>query len=302
MVNIQSTGVKALIGIGAPKCGSTFLFNAMKLSHELNFPDAKSGNNGKELNFFTENQFNLKDAVSSYLNSFHQDNTGALCECSPSYFSDPQAPKRINSVLPNSSIFVVLRDPAQRSYSAFLHHKRAGRIGDKVGFWEAVKIYPNIIADSRYELHLENYIKIFGHERISMVLFEDLVRLPGNSVNSILVRNGLKTIPLTNFDQNNLEKNSAFRIRCRWLHKLFVGSAKLSRSAGLDGPLKALSTKAGIGRFYKQMNFGNVSGISPKLQEQLDLLFATTKEYVAESFGYSFINSGGKSDVHDRQV
>jgi hypothetical protein len=111
----------------------------------------------------------------------------ALGEASPIYLHSPQAPARIRHYIPDAKLVVVLRNPIERAYSAYLHQVRDGR--EWLGFREALlaeegRIQRDWAPGWRYQRvgfyheHLSRYYKLFGAEQIRVHLYEDLNKSP----------------------------------------------------------------------------------------------------------------------------
>jgi hypothetical protein len=111
----------------------------------------------------------------------------AVGEASPAYLCNPEAPERIKRHVPDARLIAVLRDPAERAYSAYMHQVRDGR--ETLGFAEALdaeewRTRANWAPGWRYTRegfyygNLSRYFELFGGERIKVGLYEDLVGDP----------------------------------------------------------------------------------------------------------------------------
>ena len=108
----------------------------------------------------------------------------AVGEASPIYLYSPEAPDRIKRHVPQAKLIAVLRDPAERAYSAFLHQVRNG--------WEPLTHFSEALRDEErrmqdnwhhlfhykhrgfYHAQLSRYYERFGPEQIRVYLYEDL--------------------------------------------------------------------------------------------------------------------------------
>lgn len=111
------------IVIGAQKSGSTTLFNYIAV-HPQVLPSIQ-----KEIFFFNRN---FTKGVLWYRRYFPFDSVLAskgmiTGEASTTYLSSKQAPERAKTLLPNSKIIAVLRDPVERAISQYHHSFRTGR-------------------------------------------------------------------------------------------------------------------------------------------------------------------------------
>jgi hypothetical protein len=108
----------------------------------------------------------------------------AIGEASASYLYSRRSPALIRKSIPDVRLIVVLRNPADRAYSNFLHMVRVGR--------EPVTDFSQALAEEEvrkgegwgplwhygskgyYHEQLERYFDTFGEERILAHLYEDL--------------------------------------------------------------------------------------------------------------------------------
>jgi Sulfotransferase family len=108
----------------------------------------------------------------------------AIGEASPLYHYAPGTAERIKKFVPEAKAIALLRNPADRAYSAFLY---AVRIGSEplTDFGRALREEENRIrAHWHYSLHYRNrgyyyaqikrYYEVFGRERVGVWLYEDL--------------------------------------------------------------------------------------------------------------------------------
>ena len=112
----------------------------------------------------------------------------AIGEASPQYLSSKEAAARIKSVVPDARLIAILRDPAERAYSAFLHLVRDGA--------EPIKDFPAALAaeeqrvgdvddpiwlyreGSQYADQLERYYEHFRPEQLRVYLYEEFAADP----------------------------------------------------------------------------------------------------------------------------
>ena len=185
--------------VGAMRAGTTSLYQALR-AH----PDAYMSA-VKETNFFAfENgrpDLPLDDigvstlarnsitSAASYLDLF-TDAVGskAIGEASPSYFFSPGAATRIRRSLPNARIVLLLRDPVDRAYSAYL--RRAAVDAEPAAFLEAAENehhgfqqgerfphYP-LLEGSTYARHLGRFQECFPKHQLWVRVFEEFWAKP----------------------------------------------------------------------------------------------------------------------------
>lgn len=178
--------------IGAAKAGTTTLYHQLGSHPDIFFPQKK------EPNFFSLNgsppRCPEQGAERIILNSvFNQAEYEKLYEgsaapirgdASPSYLYSPAAPSAIATKVPDARIVVILRDPAERAFSAYLHMRAQGAETAR-NFSQALDAEPDHIAEnwwfishyltaSKYAHQLERYYDHFPRENIKIIDFEAL--------------------------------------------------------------------------------------------------------------------------------
>jgi len=104
-------------------------------------------------------------------------------EASTSYLWDANAAERIQSVAPDASILIMLRNPVERAYSQYWNDVREGiearsftnalaeERGSGPGVWGVTSLYLDC---GRYANQVQRYLERFG-ERVCVSFFEDFV-------------------------------------------------------------------------------------------------------------------------------
>ena len=140
-------------------------------------------------------------------------------EASPQYIFHPYSLDRINEVLPNVKLILLLRNPIDRAYSHYIHEKNRGN-ETLDSFEEAIaldderydtmysKFKNNTIKEFNSKLYLSPYIrmgqyiseikilfKIFSKNQILILETNDLDKFPEKTVNKVLI---FLDIPSTN--------------------------------------------------------------------------------------------------------
>jgi Sulfotransferase family len=118
----------------------------------------------------------------------------AIGEASVLYIYAPGTAERIKRCVPEARVIALLRNPADRAYSAFLHAVRIGR-EPLTDFAQALREEPDRIRDNwhyvfhyrnrgLYHAQLERYYEVFGREKVGVWLYEDLSNDPVGVVQS----------------------------------------------------------------------------------------------------------------------
>jgi hypothetical protein len=179
--------------IGAQKCATTWLARALEAHPEVYTPEVK------ELHYFDLRERHQR-GLDWYLAHFDAGEAcAAVGECTPNYLwvtdalppelvelgFDPgrfgpaafpevnrDIPALVREVLPDLRLVVILRDPVERTVSAFYHHLRRRRLPP----WSRILDVGHrhgIVGMSFYESHLERWFACFERKRFLVLGFED---------------------------------------------------------------------------------------------------------------------------------
>lgn len=172
--------------VGAPKCGSTALYNYLKQHPEVFMSTPK------ELNYFTYNELNAQNLYysdirisnrESYLKIFSRakDYHKVVGEASVSYLFYPNTPNRLFEFNDMSKIVIILRDPVQRAWSHYLMDRRLGLVN--VDFMDIFKdngnkyslFFQQYFLLGNYFTQINRYFKTFGNTKIK-IIFSDVFK------------------------------------------------------------------------------------------------------------------------------
>ncbi len=177
--------------LGTPRSATTFLYRALA-QHPQIFMSAV-----KEPSFFSYDEREPKWITpqntrpnnltwEDYQNLFAgTDEYPIRGEASTAYLADGYAASRIKTRIGGSPHLVaVLRNPINRAYSHYLYHRMLN-VEPCASFEEAIADEPNrqrkgwniqwrYLETGYYGKHLQNYIEIFGRERLLILLHEDI--------------------------------------------------------------------------------------------------------------------------------
>jgi hypothetical protein len=192
--------------IGAQKAGTTSLYHYLNQHPQVYmspikepfFFDHEIDSNGKvvQQHFRGHNQAPRFANLEEYRALFRGANgETAIGEASPLYIYAPGTPERIKRYVPEARSIALLRNPADRAYSAFLHAVRIGvepctdfvqalrREDERVrNGWHYIFHYRN---RGLYFAQLKRYFEAFGRERIGVWLYEDLRDDPASVARSV---------------------------------------------------------------------------------------------------------------------
>lgn len=190
--------------LGAAKSGTTALYHYL-INHPEIYMSPK-----KETNFFTfegqkasfrgpgDNALNNASIteLGLYKALFNKvKNEKAIGEASPLYLYDKDTPKKIKKHIPNAKLIIMLRNPADRAFSSYLHCLRDGREEyksfemalDQETFriknnWGLIWHYKN--AGLYYE-QLRRYYQEFDSSNIRIYLYDDFLNQTTNILKDI---------------------------------------------------------------------------------------------------------------------
>jgi hypothetical protein len=119
---VEKQASLGFIIIGAPKCGTTSLFGYLARHPQVIRPHTK------EINYFS---YKFGYGLKWYLSHFPSICDSELLftgEASPGYFAAEGADDRIRAQLSSSKLILMLRNPADRTISAYFQKKKMGRL------------------------------------------------------------------------------------------------------------------------------------------------------------------------------
>ncbi len=179
--------------VGAPKCGTTFLYQYLKKHPDVYFP------NFKEPHFFGSDLKRKNDAydltLKDYENLFNSNKT-IIGEASTFYLFSKKAAKEIYNYNPNAKIIIMLRDLVDLVHSL---HSQFVFSGDEIveDFSKALELeesrlngnnIPNqtTVVNKLYYItnilsvpnNIKSYISLFGIENIKFIQLKDIKENP----------------------------------------------------------------------------------------------------------------------------
>lgn len=139
----------------------------------------------REIHFFN-NRYKL--GLEWYKSNFDQASFAtAIGEATPGYMmwrhSPPTVACRMHSVIPEAKLLAILRNPIDRAISAFIHHKKRGRIDKSLDFMTYIKSTNHltdprgIIAGGWYGSSLFPFLEVFG-DNVLILLNEHVASHP----------------------------------------------------------------------------------------------------------------------------
>ena len=166
--------------IGAPKSGTTSLFEYLRSHPDIYMPPRK------EVNFFIKPD--CLDNVDWYRNEFSDAGSASVIgEASPRYTMYPQfeeVPARIAKVIPDVRLIYAVRHPIERMQSNW-HHDLV--LGNQLPRIETALIrHPQFFETSRYALQIEQYLEHFARDQLLVITAEALRNNRDETIGTVL--------------------------------------------------------------------------------------------------------------------
>lgn len=171
--------------IGGARCASTWLHECLS-----EHPGTCVPRRPKELNFFNRDE-NYARGTDWYADFWEHREAGQIRgEVTPTYLCHTDSPKRIYETCPDVKFIACLRNPIDRTYSAYRGHILAGRIDPGITVKEASSrlTFDNqssLIDHSFYHQHLTRYFDLFPRERFLIYLYNDVSNDPSGVIRRV---------------------------------------------------------------------------------------------------------------------
>lgn len=147
----------------------------------------------------------------------------AIGEATPNYLSNPGAAARIGELLPAVRLIAILRNPADRAYSAYQHGRSIGRetrtfvaaledeLEGRVARDARGRDLPPYIEEGRYIGQLQRLSTYVPRGRIHAVLFEDLLGEPADTYRGVCSFLGVSEDPVPEIVGRVVNGHQGFR-------------------------------------------------------------------------------------------
>jgi hypothetical protein len=231
MVTRNISEYRYLIIGGTTKAATTSLFNYL-----ADHPQVCESTR-KETRFFTDASapgrvlHRHEEGLDKYMNFFAQCPPEKLrVEATPEYLYSPNTAEKIKDSLPNARMLFILREPVSRLVSCYGFAKQKGEISETVTFdqylegqldersikeenWRPLK-------QGHYSYYLRSYFDVLGRDRVYVVFYEELSRVPKSVLREIC---GFAGIDFDFYEDYDLRVfNPTVAVRNSRLHQLFI--------------------------------------------------------------------------------
>lgn len=278
-----------LIIAGAPRCGTTSLFNYLSCHPEINAATTK------EVRFFLDEDYPLPRACrfeqglseyTRYFPGWQACDDKVLMEASPDYLFSKTALK-IRETLPNARLVFILRDPKERLVSCFRYAMQRGFLEQTTTFNDYVErqlmseattdapLHFRALEQGRYEYYLKPFREKMG-DQLLVIDFEMLRYKPGEVMKDVALFAGIDPHYYENYpfivenDSHNLRfmkidqayrylrkssqrvipQDSSLRTAAKWMNRKVIKKALMHNRISMDEVLIGSELNKKLNDYY----------------------------------------------------
>lgn len=280
--------------VGAAKCGTSSLFHYVELHPDVYMSPIK------EPHYFCDDYFpmhftgpgdegfsqNRLRNMEDYLRLFEAGNLKKIRgEGSVYYLYFDGIAEQLLEFNPDAKVVIVLRNPVQRAYSAYMHTVRDGR--ETLTFEEALEREQSRREEGyqplwwyrelgRYSAQVERYIKAFPSNQLKIFLFEDL-RDTAKAVKDTFSFLNLRDVPV----DTSIKYNESGIPKSRMLFNFF---AKPNILKEIVKPLLPAKVRQKLGQQAKSMTLRQET-MNPQTRSMLTEYFREDIKRLQELIG-----------------
>ena len=277
----RPTPAPNFLGIGAHKCGTTWLSEVLR-SHPEVFVA-----HGKEVMFFTDNRAR---GLGWYRAQFAGAGSAkAVGEFSVNYLErGPEVAERIHALNPEMKLIVSVRDPVDRALSHYRWLQQLGR-SELPPFLKAIETEPALAGAGRYFANLEPYWQLFPDAQIHIERFDDIVADP------VAVQRRLFRFLCVSEDfvspRGDRVIGRTIRPRYRWLETLRSSAYRFVKRNDLPSVI-TLVKNLGASELYRRLNDlpREEVALTPQERRKAYSVFAQDTEKFASRSGVDIRN------------
>ncbi len=251
--------------VGAPRCGTTSLYNYLKQHPQIFFTETKEPHYfGKDLTR-TGSMYNYTQEEYLALFSYAR-NQKIIGEASPHYLYSKSAPHEIYRFNPASKIIILLRDPVEMIYSLHSRYVYSGN-ETETDFMKALALEKYRLKGERLPKHIDlieklfyktyvyrladqirSYLNIFGNENVKIILFFQFISNVREVYKNTLTFLGVDDDFLPDIEIKNTNKSTRSRIIGNILKRCAMPLGKFrakftSKPLGITKLLSELNSK-----------------------------------------------------------
>jgi len=244
--------------VGGSKCGTTNISYYLNLHPKIFFSELN------EPYYFCKwdvpEEYNRNSMITNmkkYLDLFKNvKNEIIVGEASSPYLSCPHAALEIKKAFPNSKILISIRNPIERSHSAYFSYQFMKP--NEQNFMEMIKTHEKLISEKIfyidsilesgfYTKNIKRYQEIFGKENVKVIIFEDYIKNTNQHIASIFNFLGIND----KIDLNEQSKGS-YRVPKNFFAKSLLNNKNFRKVSTILIPT-VMRQKLGDKYFLKQV-------------------------------------------------
>ena len=201
VLSSKNLSLPAFLGIGAPKAGTTWLYNMLSANPDIFMPRTK------EIHYFDRRYDEL---LYMYTRKFKAGKSLITGEITPAYsILEPERIEFIHLIMPEVKLIYLLRNPIERAWSEAMHlllrkanYKTLNNVPDTV--LENILNTDEITMRSAYTDNLDKWLSIFPQEQLLVLFYDDLKKNPRLLLEQVFSHIGISSnvnwenIPLSN--------------------------------------------------------------------------------------------------------
>lgn len=260
--------------VGPQRTASSWLHKHLVSHPGLAFPE-----HVKETMFFDER---FDKGMDWYWAHFGEAADNALLgEIAPTYFDSDEAMERLGRYA-GLRVIVLVRNPIERTYSLFRHHRSKGRVPDD--YFEAVEQMPRIESSGRYAGWCERWESRFGKDHCLYLLQEDIEADPQGVLDRLCSFLGVAHLPLP--EDAGERFGQATQPRSLRLTKTFAWLSTRLRSMGIHRPSE-IAKRMGL----RSLLIGKTSGqeqMPAEVRHRLTGLYEEDIDWLEKKLGRPF--------------
>ena len=244
--------------VGGSKCGTTNISYYLNLHPKIFFSELN------EPYYFCKwdvpEEYNRNSMITNmkkYLDLFKNvKNEIIVGEASSPYLTCPHAALEIKKAFPNSKILISIRNPIERSHSAYFSYQFMKP--NEQNFMEMIKTHEKLISEKIfyidsilesgfYTKNIKRYQEIFGKENVKVIIFEDYIKNTNQHIDSIFNFLGIND----KIDLNEQSKGS-YRVPKNFFAKSLLNNKNFRKVSTILIPT-VMRQKLGDKYFLKQV-------------------------------------------------
>jgi hypothetical protein len=232
------------IGIGAAKCGTTWLHHCLEEHPEICMPSPK-----KEPGFYD----NHWEDWTYYKSLFsHREKEKVTGEFTPGYLTAVGVSERIAQVNPEAKIIFIVRNPIERAYSHYCMLLKGGAIkGGPEGIVQGTRMF----RDSQYWKHFSPYLELFPDDQIMVLIQEEMLASPVLTLKRIFNFLGVDPAFTPSLANERIHSRSS-RPKHQNLYRRLVALSDFAHKNRITGRLFDEVRNRGVGRLYRLFDKG----------------------------------------------